>query len=56
MKKLNDIEEAQLSYINQELAKILIHTMKELNIPNFIESNYVSDGYRYKLRFEREKI
>lgn len=56
MKKLNNIEKAEFEQINKNVAKILIHTMNTLDIPNYIESMSICDGYRYKLRFDKEKI
>lgn len=56
MKELNNIDKAQFEHINQTVAKILIVTMTELDIPNYIESVSICDGHRYKLRFDKEKI
>ena len=40
----------------QAVSKILIMTMAECNIPNFIEAVVVYKGERYKLNFTKEVL
>ena len=56
MKKLNKIEQAEFEVICKNVGKTLIHTMLILEIPNCIEAQFKMDGYKYDLKFEREKI
>ena len=54
MKKLNNIEQAKFEEISRNVGKILITTMTELKIPNFIEATYIcKNGNEYKLKFEK---
>jgi len=54
MKKLNNIEQAQFEEISNNVGKILIATMTELKIPNFIEATYICNNEdEYKLKFEK---
>ena len=53
MKKLNNIEQAQFEEISKNVGKILIATMTELKIPNFIEATYICNNDEYKLKFEK---
>ena len=55
MKKLNNIEQAQFDEISKNVGQTLIATMTVLEIPNFIEATYVSNGDKYTLRFEKHK-
>lgn len=56
MKKLNKKQQKEFEQVNENVAKILIYSMQEFDIPNFIESTITSGKYRYKLRFDKEKI
>lgn len=56
MEKLNKKQHQELEQVNENVTKILIYSMQEFNIPNFIESTSISGKYRYKLRFDKEKI
>lgn len=56
MKKLNKQQEKEFKQVNDNVAKILIYSMQEFDIPNFIEFTSVSGQYRYKLRFDKGKI
>jgi len=48
--------EKQLDELVQTVSKTLIATMNVLDLKTHIEMTSVSDGYRYKLRFDKEKI
>ena len=56
MKKLNNVKKAELEEVVTTVSKILIHTMTQLELKTHIEMTSVSDGNRYVLRFEKEKI
>ena len=53
---MNKEEAKMFESVVQATSKILVATMVELDIPNYIESECVSKEYRYKLKFTREKI
>lgn len=48
--------EKELDELVQTVSKTLIATMNVLDLKTHIEMTSVSDGYRYKLRFDKEKI
>ena len=48
--------EKELNDLISLISKSLIATMKTLDLKTHIEMTSVSDGYRYKLKFDREKI
>ena len=48
--------EKELNDLISLISKSLIATMKTLDLKTHIEMTSVSDGYKYKLRFDREKI
>lgn len=54
--KLSSKEQKVFNEINENVAKILIATMRELDIPNYIESTWEFDGYKYELKFTRQKL
>ena len=56
MKKLNKQQEKEFKQVNENVAKILIYSMQEFDIPNFIECTIMSGKYRYKLRFDKEPL
>ena len=56
MKALNNIEQEQFNQVSENVGKILIIAMRELEIPNFIEATFVAGKDTYKLKFEKQKI
>ena len=48
--------EKELDELVQTVSKTLIATMNVLDLKTHIEMTSVSCGYRYKLRFDKEKI
>tara|TARA_R110001606_G_scaffold166474_2_gene310962 strand:+ start:1343 stop:1513 length:171 start_codon:yes stop_codon:yes gene_type:complete len=56
MKDLNNIENQDLKETAITISKILIKVMTYFGLENFIETTSIYDGYRYKLRFDKEKI
>ena len=53
---MNKTTEKELDELVQTVSKTLIATMNVLDLKTHIEMTSVSDGYRYKLRFDKEKI
>ncbi|QQV91401.1 hypothetical protein Leef1_36 [Polaribacter phage Leef_1] len=49
-------EEKDFSELIEIVSKTLIATMNVLDLKTHIEMTSTSDGYRYKLRFDKEKI
>lgn len=48
--------EKELDALVQTISKTLIVTMNVLDLKTHIEMTSTSDGYRYRLRFDKEKI
>tara|TARA_R110002096_G_scaffold432559_1_gene649604 strand:- start:993 stop:1154 length:162 start_codon:yes stop_codon:yes gene_type:complete len=48
--------EKEFSELIENISKTLIATMNALDLKTHIEMTSISDGYRYKLRFDKEKI
>jgi hypothetical protein len=48
--------EKELDKLLQTVSKTLISTMNVLDLKTHIEMTSISNGYRYKLRFNKEKI
>jgi hypothetical protein len=48
--------EKELDNLLQTVSKTLISTMNVLDLKTHIEMTSISNGYRYKLRFNKEKI
>jgi len=46
----------ELDELLQTVSKTLIVTMNVLDLKTHIEMTSTSEGYRYKLRFDKEKI
>ena len=53
---MNKTTEKEFSELIETVSKTLIVTMNALDLKTHIEMTSVSDGYRYKLRFDKEKI
>tara|TARA_R110000803_G_scaffold10007_1_gene31061 strand:- start:61 stop:228 length:168 start_codon:yes stop_codon:yes gene_type:complete len=49
-------DQKELSDLMKVVSKTLISTMKVLDLKTHIEMTSISNGYRYKLRFDKEKI
>jgi ADP-dependent phosphofructokinase/glucokinase len=49
-------EEKEFSKLIETISKTLIQTMNVLDLKTHIEMTSITDGYRYKLRFDKEKI
>jgi len=49
-------DQKELSNLMKVVSKTLIATMKVLDLKTHIEMTSISNGYRYKLRFDKEKI
>ena len=54
--KLDSKQKKTVDESIQAVSKILIMTMAECNIPNFIEAVVVYKGERYKLNFTKEVL
>tara|TARA_R110000765_G_scaffold366712_1_gene456841 strand:+ start:525 stop:695 length:171 start_codon:yes stop_codon:yes gene_type:complete len=49
-------EEKEFSELIETISKTLIATMNALELKTHIEMTSTSEGYRYKLRFDKDKI
>ncbi|AGO49718.1 hypothetical protein Phi13:2_gp108 [Cellulophaga phage phi13:2] len=49
-------QEKEFSELIETISKTLISTMNVLNLKTHIEMTSISDGHRYRLKFEKEKI
>lgn len=54
--KMDKTTKKELDELVQTVSKTLIATMNVLDLKTHIEMTSVCDGYRYKLRFDKEKI
>lgn len=56
MSNLTKEQEKDLDEVIQTISKTLIVTMNALDLKTHIEMTSISDGYEYKLRFDKRKI
>ena len=54
MNELSDINKAQLEILTDNIGRILIKTMKEFEIPNYIKATFKLKDDTYKLKFEKQ--